>query len=195
MADYKYIINIKPGSKRYKNGFKLNPTGDQAYILGSNAIVTVPKSYDYLLPYDQLPVYPDLNKIYGSIQESCVFSDLYKFWLGRMLQPFAFDYKLIQKLHDKDNAVCVADPDRKGVVLCTYDYSVRVEKEYAGGAKLKEVGATTTFRGDTAHTSLDYEYQGGAKFSAPEVASIGGSPLMYTKTNTPDNYYIATNIK
>ena len=361
LADYKYIINIKPGSKRYKNGFKLNPTGDQAYILGSNAIVTVPKSYDYLLPYDQLPVYPDLNKIYGSIKESCVFSDLYKFWLGRMLQPFAFDYKLIQKLHDKDNieseelvneelkemkemypkaaalcknnasckayalketlrrrdyiylnskiiyhpefvpqnddvimteqfkkwfnelpaeemkgfrvpdaamirdtkaktiakmwedskdaapksemsdaaaekavkakiesldpklkvkkvifdgkwrmefesngvpsyeyayaAVCVADPDRKGVVLCTYDYSVRVEKEYAGGAKLKEVGATTTFRGDTAHTSLDYEYQGGAKFSAPEVASIGGSPLMYTKTNTPDNYYIATNIK
>ena len=73
-------------------------------------------------------------------------------------------------------AVCVADPDRKGVVLCTYDYSVRVEKEYA-------------------HTSLDSEYQGGAKFSAPEVASIGGSPLMYTKTNTPDNYYIATNIK
>jgi hypothetical protein len=91
-------------------------------------------------------------------------------------------------------SVCVADPDRKGVVLCTYDYSIRLEKPDTGGAKLKKIGVTTEFRGNTAYSSYDYEYQGGAKFGAPE-ADPSSYSWKYTKTNSPDNYYIATNIK
>ena len=46
----------------------------------------------------------------------------------------------------------------------------------------------------TNDSSYDYEYQGGAKFGAPE-ADPSSYSWKYTKTNSPDNYYIATNIK
>ena len=359
--DDRFIRGYKPKSKRYENGFKLNPISDQAYLLGLHGMSKLNDKHEYLNPYNELPVYPSSSEQSRYINGDCLFSELYRFWKGRTLQHFALNYKVINEMHTKngietqeqvneelkelkemypkaaalckDNAsckafalketlkqrdliylnssviydpdimpqnddvfmteqfkkwfseipaeemngfrvpdaamirdhklkviaakweetkddapksgmsdaaaekavktavealdpklkvkkvifdskwrmsfasngvpesewayaaVCIADPDRKGVVLCTYDYSVFIEKEYTGGAKLREVGVTTRFHGNTAHSSIDYDYQGGAKFGPPEVSSLDHKALMFRKTNTPNNYYIAKNLK
>jgi hypothetical protein len=82
--------------------------------------------------------------------------------------------------------VCISDPDRKGVVLCSR-YPIEVIKPYTGGGKLVPIKVDSD--GD-----IIYDYQGGARFGGARVYDRA-KDFRYAKYNTPNHYYIATNIK